>query len=221
MSGRVVFSIVVMGMILSGCVSSTLPKDVNDSRELSTRIVQAGGSAYLAEEYEDFARLLGEGELMVKEGRIEDSAPLFTLARLKGELLLERIPQEKRRLGQVAREEALLRQEKVAGEEQRSARAKEQAGDALPAIESVRRQSREKAPVAFYTVRKGDDLAAISARPDIFHDPSLWPLIYRANRDQVNDPRRLSDGQVLRIPRNLSREEFSEARRYARKTPLF
>jgi nucleoid-associated protein YgaU len=31
-------------------------------------------------------------------------------------------------------------------------------------------------------------------------DPTLWPLLYRANRDQIVDPSRLYPGQKLSIP---------------------
>jgi nucleoid-associated protein YgaU len=49
----------------------------------------------------------------------------------------------------------------------------------------------------------------------IYGDPLLWPLIYRANRDQIRDPRRLWPGQILRIPRTAGKEEMAEARRFA------
>jgi nucleoid-associated protein YgaU len=31
-------------------------------------------------------------------------------------------------------------------------------------------------------------------------DPTLWPLLYRANRDQIKDPSLLYPGQRLTIP---------------------
>ena len=51
----------------------------------------------------------------------------------------------------------------------------------------------------------------IAARPEIYNEAGLWPLIYRANRDQVRDPYQLWPGQVLKIPRSYSREEAVEA----------
>ncbi len=68
-----------------------------------------------------------------------------------------------------------------------------------------------------YTVRRGETLPQISARVEVYNDSSLWPLIYRANRDQIRDPKRLWPGQVFAIPRNFSREEAVEARRYSNK----
>ena len=51
---------------------------------------------------------------------------------------------------------------------------------------------------AQYTVLSGDSLSAIAnAR---YGNPSLWPRIFEANRDQITNPNLISPGQVLRIP---------------------
>jgi nucleoid-associated protein YgaU len=68
---------------------------------------------------------------------------------------------------------------------------------------------------AVYTVKKGDTLPGISSRRDVYNDPSMWPLIYKANRDQIKDPKVLYAGQDLKIPRDMTVEEIVEARREA------
>lgn len=70
---------------------------------------------------------------------------------------------------------------------------------------------------ASYTVRRGETLPQIAGRFEIYNDSLLWPLIYRANRDQIRDPKRLWPGQVLIIPRHLNRDDVVEARRYSGK----
>ena len=52
-----------------------------------------------------------------------------------------------------------------------------------------------------YTVRRGDTLSSISA--SVFRDPFVWREIARANA--IEDPRTLSPGTVLTLPR-LDRE---------------
>ncbi len=47
------------------------------------------------------------------------------------------------------------------------------------------------------TVRPGDTLSAIAARPDIYDNPALWPLLQQANKGLVRDPRRLVSGWRL------------------------
>lgn len=49
-----------------------------------------------------------------------------------------------------------------------------------------------------YVVRPGQTLSTVAH--DAIGDPRLWPAIYRANRDQIKDPRILHPGQRLFIP---------------------
>jgi nucleoid-associated protein YgaU len=84
-----------------------------------------------------------------------------------------------------------------------------------PAVPPPARVEKEPPRPATYTVKRGETLPQIAARPMIYGDPLLWPLIYRANRDQIRDPRRLWPGQILRIPRTAGKEEMAEARRFA------
>ena len=52
-----------------------------------------------------------------------------------------------------------------------------------------------------YTVVRGDCLWKISKYPQIYDDPVKWPRIYRANRDQIEDPDLIFPNQVFNIPR--------------------
>ncbi len=49
-----------------------------------------------------------------------------------------------------------------------------------------------------HVVQPGESLWKIAAV--LTGDPTLWPLLYRANRDQIVDPSRLYPGQKLSIP---------------------
>lgn len=68
-------------------------------------------------------------------------------------------------------------------------------------------------PSSFHDVRDGDTLATIAALT--LGDPSLWPALYRANRDQIRDPARLYPGQRLEIP-TLSAAQRQAVRREAK-----
>ena len=48
-----------------------------------------------------------------------------------------------------------------------------------------------------YTVQKGDNLSKIAER---YYGRQDWKRIYDANRDLLDDPDRISPGQVLKIP---------------------
>ena len=68
-------------------------------------------------------------------------------------------------------------------------------------------------PTALYEVRPGETLTRIAALT--LGDPSLWPALYRANRDQIRDPAKLYPGQKLEIP-TLSPAEREAVRREAK-----
>lgn len=76
-------------------------------------------------------------------------------------------------------------------------------------------------PLTLYTVGTGENLYGIAAKPAVFNEGLLWPLIYRANRDQIKDPQQIFPGQQLTIPRNVSDSEKESARETARQSGIF
>jgi len=67
-----------------------------------------------------------------------------------------------------------------------------------------------------YIVQRGDSLWGIAARPAIYHDPLLWPILYQGNRDRLNDPDMIYPRQELTVPRGYSQDEANMARQRAR-----
>ncbi len=66
-----------------------------------------------------------------------------------------------------------------------------------------------------HVVKKNETLPSIAARHEIYNDSFMWPLIYKANRDQIKDPKAVYVGQDLKIPRDISMDEIIAARREA------
>lgn len=87
--------------------------------------------------------------------------------------------------------------------------------DARRKADAIIARALEKRYPSSYTVKSGDKLQIIAARKEIYNDMYQWPLIYKANRDQIRDPQILFVGQQLIIPRKLTIEEVREARRQA------
>ena len=72
-----------------------------------------------------------------------------------------------------------------------------------------------------YTVVKGDCLWYIARRQEHYGNGFAWPVIYKANRDQIKDPDLIYPKQVFKIP-NLSQEEkekYEKARRNYKPAP--
>jgi nucleoid-associated protein YgaU len=76
-------------------------------------------------------------------------------------------------------------------------------------------------PVSTYIVGEGETLWTISAQPQVYNEGLLWPLLYRANRDQIKDPRQIFPGQALSIRRDMTEKDIEEARQKARESDIF
>jgi hypothetical protein len=72
-----------------------------------------------------------------------------------------------------------------------------------------------------YVVRKGDTLWAISHQSGIYSDSFEWPLIFKTNRDGIQDPDEIEVGEVLTIQQDPSADQVKRARQLASDTPPF
>lgn len=70
--------------------------------------------------------------------------------------------------------------------------------------------------VTSYTVVRGDNLWDIASYRVIYGNPYQWPLIYKANADQIKDADLIYPDQVLTIPRDMSASEIESAIQHAR-----
>lgn len=80
---------------------------------------------------------------------------------------------------------------------------------ALELIEQV--EAAAKIATKLYTVQPGDSLWTIAAKPSVYGNAFLWPLIWRANLELIKDPAVLRAGQDLDIRTNPSVDEVYAA----------
>jgi nucleoid-associated protein YgaU len=59
-----------------------------------------------------------------------------------------------------------------------------------------------------YMVEKGDNLWNISKKDDIYADPYMWPRIYRANKEQIDDPDLIFPDQKLAVPFGVAENQY-------------
>ena len=207
-----------------GC-AARIPKGMSESRAVLEQTRTRGDDKILPAEYRNIEETILMAEGLLKEGEDEEAERLFQLAWSKGLLLQKKLDEEKARLRaeMLKREEAErleIEQKRLAEVEGQKRLAEERLRIEVEEEKKRRerekeKQERERPLPPYYTVKRGETLPQIAARPEIYNDQTLWPLIYRANRDQIRDPRFISPGQVLRIPRNASREDIAEARRFS------
>ncbi len=77
------------------------------------------------------------------------------------------------------------------------------------------------ANVEKYVVQKGDTLWAIADQSGNYSDYYEWPLLFKTNRDEIQDPDQITPGQVLIIQRGQTTEQNEHTRQLASDTPAF
>lgn len=230
------FALLVSLVLLEGCAPRTPLWHLQASQMLNAVTVE-GAPDLLPAEFASVSDSFARGEAFLKAEEIDEADRFFQLSLVKGELLKENLVAEKLRIVEeerLRREEAerlererlqalaLEEEKRRLAEEAAKLKAEEQARAEAEARRLMERakQVKEHPLLTSYTVKRGETLPQISAQPEVYGDVLLWPLLYRANRDQIRNPRQLWPGQVLRIPRNLSRDDIQEARRYAQERRL-
>lgn len=216
----------LLSALLAAC-STPVPSWRSKTAPLVEELGRREAPALFPQEYRSLLETFEHGEALYHVREDDKGADLYyQLAFQKAEILQSEVQQAKMRLAAEqqqrladlaakAEEEQLMR---AAAEAERRLRD-QQSARAAEAAQTAQKKSKESTPSLpnSYTVRRGETLPQISARTEIYNDSTLWPIIYRANRDQIRDPKRLWPGQVFVIPRNFSRDEADEARRYSNK----
>lgn len=105
-------------------------------------------------------------------------------------------------------------EKKLKAEEEATARAVEEA----KAVESAKERPTEGVAggKANHEVVKGECLWNIARYKDVYKNPFMWPTIYKANHDKINDPDLIYPKQVLSIPREFSSEDKDKAVHHAK-----
>ena len=85
----------------------------------------------------------------------------------------------------------------------------------------ARRVEFERMYPIMYKVKRSETLVDIARRHEVFNDQFMWPLLYKANRDQIRDPKVVFPDQILSIPRDITYEDIIEARKMAEAAPPY
>ena len=215
-------------MILVGC-SAAPQKELSLARGELARAYSAGAHQLAPAKYQDASQTLEKGEESYRLGDYQKAEEQLPLAAFKARVA--------RNAAKAARE----RQAAASAPEPPLTSAPETGTTARPATKTVvlptmpsqatKSPPKEEAsnskpaspppPPTEHVVGEGETLWTISARKEVYADALLWPLIYKANRDQIKDPRQIYPGQVLAIPREFSLAEGEEAREKAKASQIF
>ncbi|NVO00344.1 MAG: LysM peptidoglycan-binding domain-containing protein [Geobacteraceae bacterium] len=188
-------------------------------------------------EVRDFYQTVNRGDTDFLKGDMKQADLYYSLALGKGQIVEKLYLDELKRREEAARRELEMKRQAEAelvlqkkNEQEKAEEVAIEAALKAKRLEAEKAEARKRAErakqekeiqlVSRHTVKRGETLPQIAALPEVFGDSSLWPLIYRANRDQIGNPAVLWPGQDLRIPRNSERSDISEARRFAAERPI-
>jgi nucleoid-associated protein YgaU len=201
------------------------------------KVRASGSEALFPLEAKDFYNTVDLGNSELAKGDVSLADAYYNLAIGKADILKKLYKNELKRRKEAARRELEMKLQAEAELELQKQRDLELAAEAAKEevartkrLEAEKAEARKKAErsrqekeillVTRHTVKRGETLPLIAAMAEIYGDASLWPLIYKANRDQIGNPAVLWPGQVLRIPRNSDKNDISEARRFSSERPL-
>jgi hypothetical protein len=86
---------------------------------------------------------------------------------------------------------------------------------------AVQKHSKRAPREVKYLVKKGDSLWKISAKKSVYGDPFEWPLLFKANRDQIVDPDLIAVNQELGVKKEFDDSVIDDAKQEAKDTPPY
>lgn len=90
-----------------------------------------------------------------------------------------------------------------------------------PPSEEMVKATTKPSSTSRYSVASGDSLWKISGKSKIYGDAFRWPLLFKANRDIIEDPDLIYPRQKLSIKKNYSQTEINDAIEKAKETPPY
>lgn len=184
---------------------------------------------YLPEEWEQIRSLWLTLDEIERERNISEAQRFILYSNYKIKIVLESLDEKRKEIEQ-KRSEVIKKIEETKKKEEEEQKKEEQQEQLvvvekieekkpekkkkIKTIEDVRFKIEKRFP-SFYTVKEKETLEEISSYPFIYNDSYYWPLLYKYNRNQIRDPKKLYQGQILKIPRSISLEEIYKAREEA------
>jgi len=200
-------------LLLGGC--STLPQhELQNARQALANAFAVGAAESAETEYLAAQAALRQAELLVHAGQYQAARELLPYATAQARRASEQAVVAKQEL---AKQQALLaeaRQRRL--DEQKP--ATRQPRQEVPSPPAVKKPVQK---LSSYTVTREESLWIIAAKAEVYADAMLWPLLYKANRDQIKDPRKVYPGQTLIIPRSTTQQDLDDARKEAAEAGIF
>lgn len=94
--------------------------------------------------------------------------------------------------------------------------AEQMARQAIADLNAAAAQPEPESAMGSYTVVAGDNLWNIAGKSSVYGDPYQWPLIFKANKGQINDADLIYPNQVFDIESSPSSSDVNAAINHAK-----
>lgn len=184
-----------LAMLATGCATTPPAQEMSDARQSLEAAQTIGASEHAPEVLGNARQLLSQAESDMQNGDYE------------------RAQRDAIAAHEAAREAVAIAQAKQQGIKP----AAEPEPRPEPAPEQVLELIPEPAMASHYVVNARDNLWGIAAKPGVYGDARLWPLLLKANASLIKSPDMIKPGITLRIERAPSAAEIEAALEYSRK----
>jgi LysM repeat protein len=210
----------VLGLVV-GCSSTPpAPPAQDNMAEVNQAIDAAKASIAKAKSldwiWRDTEKFLAEAEKEAAAGNSEAAIKLANKARNQGELAVNQYYLEKAKImyqqassvsGLSAAQQSTLSDANKAIHNAEGRKAYDLLTPLMTELSTANVQ---------YQVVRGDSLWSIAGKQEVYDNPYEWPLIYKANRDQIKDADLIYPGQDFSINRNPAAAELEMAINHAK-----
>lgn len=222
-------TILILTLLAAGCAKPP-ERELLQARQTLAKAYSAGAPKLASDEYQAARSALADAEDLIRRGNYSLAKEILPFAESHAERAVAKVLEEQANLE--LRKIREVSPKDIRPPEQPKPPPTTQTKAAISTPPPVVQAKIKPAPAPVppppppppprnYRVGEGETLMSIAARKEIYADGQLWPLLYRSNRDQIKDPKRIYPGQVLSIPRDLSESDKDEAREKARQLNLF
>jgi len=219
--GKLLVPVVLVLGMLAGCASTPKEPAVDQGSAQADQAIAAAKAAIAKAKandwiWRDTEKFLKQAQDAAAKGDNDAAVKLANKARSQAELAQNQyyLEQAKIMFDEASAVQGLnASQQNALSEADKAIRNAEgrKAYDLLaPLLAEIRAASMQ------YEVARGDSLWAISAKPETYNNPYQWPLIFKANRSQIQDADLIYPGQTFEVDRNPSAADVESAVNHAR-----
>ena len=206
-------------VLAAGCATTAEP-DAGLKAEAEQAIADAKAAqqraADLGYEWRDMAKIIAEAEAAYDAGDYQTAIDLARKAQEQGAVAENQyyLEQAKFKLDKLNAMSGLTADQRDLLVRANEAYANQQGREAYDLASQL--EASLAASSLSYTVVRGDNLWNIAGSASVYGNPYQWPLIYKANSDQINDADLIYPGQVFTVDRNPSAAAVDAAVNHAK-----